>query len=100
MAFNEDMSVFFSDDEFAVVATFVPSTGGAAQSAAVIFDVPTETTLGGEVLTDEPAITYPATELPSIRAGDNGVIEGVQYRVREVMRIQDGKLKMARLMRL
>lgn len=100
MAFTEDMDVFFADDEFGVEATFVPLSGGAAQTAVVIMNTPTETVLGGEMLSDDITMTYPATALPSIRAGDSGVIEGVQYRVREVMRIDDGRLKMARLMRV
>lgn len=100
MPFNEDMSVFFNAAEFGSVATFAPSSGGAAQTATVILDIPTDTALGGEVLSDEPVITYPSTALPGIRAGDNGVIDGVQYRVREIMRVDDGKLKMARLTRI
>lgn len=100
MAFAEDMDTFFNADEFGVEASFVPTSGGAAQTATVLFDIPTESVLGGEVLSDEPSITYPASALPGIRAGDNGIIEGVQYRVREVMRIDDGKLKMARLTRI
>lgn len=100
MPFNEDLSVFFNAGEFGSVATFAPSSGGAAQSAIVLLDIPTDTVLGGEMLSDEPVMTFPASELPSIRAGDNGIIEGVQYRVREIMRIDDGKLKQARLTRI
>lgn len=100
MAFNEDMSVFFNSDEFAVEATFVPSSGGASQTDRVIFNTPTESVLGGEMLSDETAITYSASKLTSVRSGDIGFIEGVQYRIRDVMLIDDGKLKMARLTRL
>ena len=97
MAFAEDMSVFFDTAGFAVSATFAPEAGGAAQTANVIFDSPTEQMFGGESLSNEYLITYPATALPDIRKGDRGVIEGVTYRVREIRLLDDGKLKTALL---
>lgn len=100
MPFAEDMSVFFNAAEFASAAVFTPYGGGAAQSGSVIFDSPTETLMSGEVLSDEFTMTYPASVLPGIRAGDTGTIDGVSYQVREIMFINDGRLKMARLTRL
>lgn len=97
MPFAEDMSVFFDTAGFAVSATFTPSAGGAAQTASVILDSPTEEVFGGEGLSNEYLITYPTSSLVGIRKGDTGVIEGITYRVREVRLLDDGKLKTATL---
>lgn len=96
MAFAEDMSVFFDAAGFAVSATFVP-LGKAPQTANVLFDAPTEPVFGNDVLSDDFTIQYPATELVSVRAGDTGTIAGVQYRVRDVRLLDDGKIKQAKL---
>jgi hypothetical protein len=98
VAFAEDMSVFFNAAEFAVGATFVPAAGGAAVSAQVILDMPTSEFLGGDVHSDEYQITYPAAALPGLRKGDNGVVDGVAYRLRENPRLlADGRLRAALL---
>lgn len=96
--FAEDLSVFFSADEFALEATFTPSAGGADETAHVIFNSPTEDVFGGDTRSHEYEMKYPATSLPSIRKGDTGTIEGVQYKLRETPRmIADGRLKSAKL---
>jgi hypothetical protein len=101
MAFAEDMTVFFSAAEFALEATFVPAAGGAAETANVLLDSPTDEVFGGDVRTDEFKITYMASQLPSIRKGDRGVVDGVAYRVRENPRmLEDGKLKTVLLTRV
>ena len=99
MAFAEDMTVFFSGDEFAVEATFTP-TGGASVTANVILDRPTEDLLGGDALSDEYAITYPASALPGVRAGDIGTIAGTRYRIRSAKAQGDGALVQAVLTKL
>jgi len=96
VAFAEDMSVFFDVDEFAVAATFTTS-GGAQVSASVIFDMPTEEILGGDMLSDEYAMTYQAGELSAVKAGDYGFIGGNRYRIRSIKMIHDGALKEAKL---
>lgn len=98
MAFAEDLSVFFSAAEFAVEASFAPSAGGAAETANVLLDSPTDEVFGGDVRSDEYKITFPASSLPSIRKGDRGVVNGVLFRVRENPRLlEDGKIKTALL---
>lgn len=97
MAFAEDMTAFFSTAEFAVTATFTPAGGGGSVSASVIFDVPTEDILGGDGLSDEYAITYATTDLAGIKANATGTINGVNFKVREVRLLDDGKLKRAKL---
>ena len=96
MAFAEDMTAFFSAGEFAVLAVFTPS-GGAQEQAAVIFDTPTDDVLGGNVLSQEYAMTYPASAMPSVRTGDYGAIGGERYRIRELRLVGDGGLKRAKL---
>lgn len=96
MAFAEDMTVFFNTAEFAVTAVFVP-VGKAPQTAAVLFDSPTEALFGNDVLSDEFVMTYASTDLPSVRAGDLGTINGEQYRIRDIRMQDDGKLKQAKL---
>jgi hypothetical protein len=100
MAFAEDMSVFFDPAVFAVSATFAPSAGGAAQTASVLLDMPTEDVLGGGSLSDEFSMQYAATDLPAIRKGDEGLIAGVRYRVREIRLVEDGRVKRALLTRV
>lgn len=97
MPFAEDMSVFFRTAEFATAAIFTPFGGGAPVQGNVVFDVPTEDVLGGDQLSDEYAITYPATALVGITAGATGTIAGVAYKVREVRLLDDGALKRAKL---
>lgn len=99
MALVEDMSVFFDTAEFSVSATFVP-VGKAPQTASVIFDSPTEALFANDALSDDYSIHYPITELVSVRSGDVGTIAGVQYRVRDVRLIGDGKIKRATLSRV
>lgn len=95
--FAEDITAFFSQDEFAVQAVFTPSAGGAAVSASVIFNAQTEQLFGDDVLTNEYTITYPATALAGIKAGDSGTVAGVNYRIRDVRLKADGNLKTAKL---
>ena len=105
MAFAEDMSVFFDAAGFAVSATFVPSSGGAAQTATVIFDMPTEEMLGADSVSVEYSMMYAHDQLTSIKKGDRGVIEGVQYRIRDIRPlsdngIADGRVKIAKLTKI
>jgi hypothetical protein len=100
MAFTEDLSVFFSTAGFAVEATFVPASGGAAQSAQVIFDSPTESVMSGDSFSNEYSIMYQASQMPAVRKGDRGVVDGVTYKIREVRLMDDGRIKQAILTRL
>jgi hypothetical protein len=87
MAFAEDMTVFFNAAEFAEVATWGNLT------ANVIFDLPTDDVLGGQVISNQYIITLPATEFPGITRNALVVINDVGYIVREVRLIRDGKMK-------
>lgn len=94
--FSENIGAFFDTDEFAVTATFTLA-GGASVSASVIFNAQTQEIFGDDVLTNEYSIVYPVTSLVGVKAGDNGTVNGVDYRVRDVKLKADGALKVARL---
>lgn len=96
MAFNEDLSGFFAQADFAVSATFTPQLG-VAETASVIFDSPSDALFGGDMIFTDYNMTYRASDLPNIVAGDSGTVNGVDYTVREVRLTGDGKLKVARL---
>lgn len=98
--FTEDISAFFSQDEFAVQAVFTPAAGGAPVSASVIFNAQTDAIFGDDVLSNEFTMVYPAVSLQGIKAGDTGTVAGVSYKVREVRLKADGALKIAKLAKL
>ena len=92
MAFAEDMSVFFSAAEFAVLATFVPF-GEAPLTASVMLNTPDDDILGGRIQTTEYLATMPTGTFPGISRGNTVAIDGAGYTVREVKQIGDGGLK-------
>lgn len=99
MAFAEDMSVFFSADEFALQATFTPF-GGAPLTANVLLDKPDEDVLGGRVSSTEYRMTLPAVAFPGITRGLSVTIAGTDYTVREVTLQGDGAIKTVSLSRV
>lgn len=100
MPMAENLAAFFTATEFASVAVATPR-GGAPQTANVIFDAPTEVILGGDVLSDEHTMLYPASEFVGLRAGDTCTIAGTDYRVRgEPKAVDDGALRRASLTRV
>lgn len=98
--FTEDIGAFFNQSEFAVQAVFTPAGGGSSVSASVIFSAQTQDIFGDSVLTDEYTMVYPASALPGIKAGDNGTVSGVQYRIRDIRLKSDGALVIAKLAKL
>lgn len=92
MAFAEDMSVFFSAAEFAVVATFTPF-GDAPLTANVMLDQPDEDILGGRASSTEYQMTLPTAVFPGIARGLKVQIAGAEYTVREVRQMGDGAIK-------
>ena len=92
MAFTEDMSVFFSEKEFSLIATFTP-LGEAPLTANVMLDKPDEDILGGRVSSTDYVMTLPASKFPGIARNLTVSIDGVTYNVREVKQIGDGAIK-------
>lgn len=76
--------------------TLGPALTGQARFKASDTDI-----LGGEQLSTDLTMTYPATQFASLTAGEVVTIEGVEYRLRRDPESQlDGSVKMARLERL
>lgn len=81
MPFTEDLSPFFNADEFATVATFVPS-GGEASSVSGIFDDDYSEALGMD--SARALFTCAAADVPDVAAGDALTINGAAYKVKNV----------------
>ena len=64
-------------------ALWKPSAGGLAQSEKVRYRAPTENVLGGEALSTDYSIRYPATIFPGLKREEILTIEGFKYAVRE-----------------
>lgn len=78
MAFIEDLSPFFSTDDFGTAATFT-HIGGSPVSVAGIFDASFEDPLGIEGRF--PRFVCPVSAVPSVGHGDSLVIGSVSYKV-------------------
>lgn len=85
--FVEDLSVFFSETEFAVLAIW-----GALQTE-VIFNTPNEDILNGRAQGIAFEVLLPTAEFPLITRGESVTVAGVAYVVREVRREGDGAVK-------
>jgi hypothetical protein len=89
--FVEDLSPLFAD--FGVPAIF------GAESATVLLDMPQEEIFDGLQQSTEFAMTYRNGDLPSIKGGSSGTVNGVAYIVRQTAMLDDGKLIKAMLRR-
>ena len=85
MALTEDLDLFLNTDEMAVSAVSGAITGN------VILDMPGETVAGGMVITTEYMATAKTEEFGGLLYGDGITVNGINYQVREVMLIDDGK---------
>jgi len=85
MPMTENMAAMFVD--FGVEASW------GAEQALVLFDQPTRNVLGDLVIDEEPAITLPTATWPALAHGDVINVDGGAYAVREVVRIDDGRVK-------
>jgi hypothetical protein len=78
------MAPFLAD--FGVTAVFGSAT------AQVILDMPDQSILGDMQLSTEYAITYAAADLAGLKHGSAITVDGVAYTVREVTRMEDGRM--------
>lgn len=92
MAFTEDLSLFLSD--FGVTVT----SGGVTGSG--ILDMPTQVIADGMVLTTEYRLTTKTSEFGGLLYGAAITVDGVNYQVREAMKIDDGEFSELMLTRL
>lgn len=98
MAFAEQLESFFAD--FGVSATWTPSAGGPMQTATVILDAPDQQLFDGAQVSTDYSISMPAASFVGIDNGETVVIAATNYRVRNVMAIDDGSIKVITLARM
>jgi hypothetical protein len=92
MAISEDLTVFLND--------FGVSCTAGAVSALGILDMPSQVISGDMVLTTDYSLTARAADFGGLLFGDGITVDGVNYQVREVRKLDDGALVEIGLMRL
>lgn len=89
--FVEDLAVLFAD--FGVTAVY------GSLTALVVLDMPDQQVLGGMQISADYAITYRSVDLVGLKHGDALTVDGTSYTVREVTRLDDGRITHATLKR-
>jgi hypothetical protein len=92
MAFTEDLNLFLADFGVPVVAGTTSDLG--------ILDMPSEIVADGVVLTTDYKLTCKTALFGGLVYGDTVAVDGVNYTVREVMRLDDGAFCDLMLMRI
>jgi hypothetical protein len=92
MAFTEDLDLFLADFGVQVTAGAVSDLG--------IMDMPSEIVADGVVLTTDYKLTCKTALFGGLVYGDTVAVDGVNYTVREVMRLDDGAFCDLMLMRI
>lgn len=87
LSIDDDLDVFFDDDEFSTSATL----DGSAISA--IYDTEYQSISDGVVMqTDSPSVLVQSSDYPSHVDGTSLVLDGTTYRVMRREPMDDGKL--------
>lgn len=81
---TEDLGLFLED--FGVTCT------AGAVTAQGILDMPSQVVADGMVLTTDYKLTVRTVDFGSLLYGDGITVDGVNYQVREAMKIDDGKM--------
>lgn len=97
MAFAEDLSLFFSTQDFAVTASRTPAGGGAAAAGDVMLDLGDIESDG--LVIEGPSLAVPASTWPTLRQGDTIVANAVSYIARTVVAQFDGAVLRVQLAR-
>jgi hypothetical protein len=92
MALTEDLSMFLAD--FGVTVT------SGAVSGMGILDMPSQIVADGMVLTTDYRLTVKTSEFGGLIYGAGVTVDGVNYQVREAMKIDDGQFTELMLTRL
>lgn len=92
MAFTEDLSIFLSD--------FGVSCTSGAITAMGILDMPTQIISGEMVLSTDYTLTARTADFGGLLYGDGITVDGVNYQVREVRKLDDGAFVEVALMKL
>ena len=92
MALSEDLTVFLND--------FGVSCTAGAVTALGILDMPSQVISGDMVLTTDYSLTARAADFGGLLFGDGITVDGVNYQVREVRKLDDGAFVEIALQRL
>lgn len=92
MALTEDLSLFLADFGLPVTAGAVTGVG--------ILDMPSQVVADGMVLTTDYTLTARYVDFGGLLYGDGLTVDGVNYQVREVRRLDDGAFVEIALMKL
>ena len=93
LSFTEDLDAFFDTPGFTVPVVFGATTGVG------YFESPNEIIADDIVLTTDYAVVVKTSDFASVARGDTMTVEGVNYTVREPMRLDDGKIMRVMLMK-
>lgn len=83
MAFIEELDLFLTDFG-------VPVSAGAVTGVGVL-DMPSQVVADGMVLTTDYKLTVKTSVFGGLLYGDGVTVDGVNYQVREAMKVDDGK---------
>lgn len=92
MAFTEDLDLFLADFGVSVTSGSVSGIG--------ILDMPSEIVADGVVLTTDYKVTVKTSEFGGLLYGAPVTVDGVNYQVREAMKVDDGSFTELMLTRL
>lgn len=92
MAFTEDLDLFLADFGVSVTSGAVTGVG--------ILDMPTEIIADNVVLTTDYKVTVKTSEFGGLIYGAPVTVNGVNYQVREALKIDDGEFTELMLTRL
>lgn len=96
--FAEDVDTFLAD--MGDLVTWLPSAGGLAKTGLMIFDQPTESIDGGDMLSRQYQVTLVVADWPGLKRGEvlviGGTGSGASYRLRTDLQYQtDGVFAIA-----
>lgn len=84
MAFTENLDLFLLDFGLPVTAGAVTGIG--------ILDMPTQVVADGMVLSSDYTLTAKTADFGGLLYGDGVTVDGVNYQVREVRKLDDGQM--------
>jgi hypothetical protein len=92
MAFSEDLDLFLADFG-------VPVSSGAVSGLGIL-DMPSEIVADGVVLTTDYKVTVKTSQFGGLIYGAAVTVDGVNYQVREAMKVDDGSFTELMLIRV